>query len=71
MIMQLVLLVTVFIDGSNQTEKTQVNALDRFFGGPRKFSDYNLDIVVYSVPNIRPEIGRFTVRQKIKTKDES
>ena len=60
-IMQLVLLVTVFIDGSNQTEKTQVNALDRFFGGPRKFSEYNLDLIVYSTPNITPEIGRFKV----------
>ena len=64
MIMQLVFLVTVFIDGSNQTEKTQVNALDRFFGGPRKFSEYNLDIIVYSEPNITPDIGRFVVEQK-------
>ena len=67
MIMQLVLLVTVFIDGSNQTEKTQVNALDRLFGGPRKFSEYNLDIILYSIPSLPPAISRFTVEQKIYT----
>ena len=61
MIMQLVLLISVFIDGSNQTEKTQVNALDRFFGGPRKFSEHNLDIIIYSQPPMNIDIGRFVV----------
>ena len=70
-ILQLVLLVTVFIDGSNQTEKTQENALDRFFGGPRKFSEYNLDLIVYSVPPISPDIGRFKVEQNLKTESGS
>ena len=63
MIMQLILLITVFIDGSNQTEKTQVNALDRFFGGPRKFSEHNFDIILYSEPHIEPKFGRFIVEQ--------
>ena len=51
------------MDGSNQTEKTQINTLNTFDDEPRKFSEHNMVIATWTSPVLHPSIGELVVTQ--------
>lgn len=59
MVVNLLTLWIAFMDGSNQQEKTQTTALDRFNAEPVKFSDHNMTISLFSTKKLTPDYGRF------------
>ena len=57
MAINLLSLITAFIDGSNQTETFQETKIDRFESDDVKLSDLDLDIMAAMIPPLPPHIG--------------